>query len=267
MKQIILITILYLLSISLKLPIEKVECNSLYDSIPIPPLSSPSFRTTFSVPPSAYDAPAPEDSDLSYSIPPDPDSSTNVNDISLADNDSIEFPVNFNFNPFVEKKPPKEDLKTIKMADTNVKKTCEFTDNPGLCFSSLTPFLKAEKTEEKTDTYSLLEMQVKATEKATQIVIALAVKLGKEEGDKGAVKDCKEMYDDALDNLQKAVEALLTKDIGTVNTMLSAVISDFHTCDEGYKEGGNSSPLAEYGNKLSELVSNCLATVALIKGE
>ena len=263
MKQIILITILYLLSISLKSPIQKVECNSLYDSIPIPPVSSPSLRTTFSIPPSTYDAPAPEDSDLLYSISPD----SSTNDVSPADNDSIEFPVNFNFNPFVEKKPPKEDLKTIKMANTNVKKTCEFTDNPGLCFSSLTPFLKAEKTEEKTDTYSLLEMQVKATEKATQIAIALAVKIGKEEGDKGAVKDCKEMYDDALDNLQKAVEALLTKDIGTVNTMLSAVISDFHTCDEGYKEGGNSSPLAEYGNKLSELVSNCLATVALIKGE
>ena len=42
--------------------------------------------------------------------------------------------------------------------------------------------------------------------------------------------DCKDSYNDALDNYMSAMDA---RDVGTVNSMLSAAITDFSDCDDG----------------------------------
>lgn len=78
-----------------------------------------------------------------------------------------------------------------------------------------------------------------------------------------AIMDCKDMYSDALDGLQSAMDAIPNKDVGTINSMLSGVISDAVACDDGFE--GQKSPFGDYNDKLRKMGSNCLAIASLIK--
>ncbi|XP_021730493.1 pectinesterase inhibitor 6-like [Chenopodium quinoa] len=248
--------------------IYQVQCRSLSETISLisPPTSLET--TAFVIPPSPSpsNAAAPYN-DPSYALSP---SSTPIA-MQDADGDPIDLPITF--NPFDLNHDQQEESSTTTNTAVNnpdVKKTCDATDNPDLCISSLKPFLMHNNNDgsKKTDTFSLLGMQVKATQQATQLALALSTKkLGQTDNDMDVLRDCREMYDNALDNLDKVIKALESKDIGTINSMLSATISDFGTCDDGVKESGGTSPLVGYGNKLTELVSNCLATVSLIKDD
>lgn len=79
------------------------------------------------------------------------------------------------------------------------------------------------------------------------------------------LRDCEENYRDALDNLQSAMDAISTRDIGTINSMLSAAISDFSTCEDGFAEiSFGRSPMAAIDENLTKMVSNSLAVASLI---
>jgi len=77
--------------------------------------------------------------------------------------------------------------------------------------------------------------------------------------------DCQELYDDAVVNLEDAVNAVKSSDIATVNTNLSAAMTDYSTCNDGFEESGEPNPLAYVADKLTKMVSNCLAISTLIK--
>lgn len=74
-------------------------------------------------------------------------------------------------------------------------------------------------------------------------------------------KDCKDSYDDALYNFQNAMDAG-SGDLGTTNTMLSAVITDIGDCEDAFQ--GQTCPLASYSEKVTKMASNCLAIASLI---
>ncbi|XP_021852289.1 pectinesterase inhibitor 10 [Spinacia oleracea] len=270
MQPLMKLTFLSLIIFSSNSIINQVQCTraSLEKLIPksLPPL--PISTNIFVIPPSSSpsDTAAAPYNDPPYSFSP---SSAPIS-MQDSDGDPKDLPATFKglFNPFNLKnnQQGQSSWATSLFENPDVKKTCGSTDNPELCLSSLKQFLGQGNGDKKTDTFSLLEMQVKATLQATELALGLSGKKpAQSDNDKDTVKDCKEMYADAKDNLEKVLKAIKSKDIGTINSMLSATISDFGTCDDGAEESGGTSSLVGYGSKLTKLVSNCLSTVSLIK--
>ncbi|KAK1318752.1 hypothetical protein QJS10_CPB04g00992 [Acorus calamus] len=76
---------------------------------------------------------------------------------------------------------------------------------------------------------------------------------------------CTESYDDALDNLKSATKAIADRDAGTLDSMLSAAMTDFGTCEDSFMETpGIVSPMAKYDDTLTKLASNCLVIAKLV---
>ncbi|KAF2308266.1 hypothetical protein GH714_039869 [Hevea brasiliensis] len=87
-----------------------------------------------------------------------------------------------------------------------------------------------------TDTVSVLQMAINATVQQTKLAISATEKLATASNtpDETAstLSDCKQNYEDALDDLQSAQDAIPENDIGTINTMLSAAITEYGTCND-----------------------------------
>ncbi|KAJ4955145.1 hypothetical protein NE237_011928 [Protea cynaroides] len=151
------------------------------------------------------------------------------------------------------------------VVDSAIHNICHATDYPDLCISSLKPYLNG-----KTDLITILEYEIKACKDRT---IAASAEILREIQNpntdpktKPYLKDCNELYGDALDNLQKAEDAMKINDIGTINSMLSAALSDFDTCHDGFSEiPGLQPPISGEEINLKHLASNCLAIASLIK--
>ncbi|XP_013588846.1 PREDICTED: putative uncharacterized protein DDB_G0290521 isoform X2 [Brassica oleracea var. oleracea] len=135
-----------------------------------------------------------------------------------------------------------------------IKTICGKTDNPKLCESSISPLLTAAI---KPDASSVLVLSIQASINATKAVMPTVNKV--------AAADCQELYDDAVSNLEDAINAVKESDIATVNTNLSAAMTDYGTCNDGFEETGEPNPLADVADKLHKMVSNCLAISTLIK--
>ncbi|XP_059460976.1 pectinesterase inhibitor 10 [Corylus avellana] len=138
-----------------------------------------------------------------------------------------------------------------------IKKTCDATDYPALCLSTLAPFPIG-----KTDPLSVLELAVRASIQHTTKALAKATQLAAGADSSESILDCKDIYDDALDNFENAMDAIHPRDIGTVNTMLSAALTDFDTCEDGFD---GESPFSSYDDKGTKLASICLAIASLVK--
>lgn len=100
---------------------------------------------------------------------------------------------------------------------------------------------------------------------ATKLAILLAKRMSTMPGCPSDVASilsyCKDSYEDALDNFRKAIGGLSVRDVGLMNSMLSAVITDVTDCEDDFS--GNISPLAPYAEKIVNMTSNCLAIVSI----
>ncbi|KAA8531230.1 hypothetical protein F0562_005856 [Nyssa sinensis] len=168
-------------------------------------------------------------------------------------------------NPPPSSKPSMNSYQIFKVPKTKsvdpaLKKICDSTDYSALCISSITPYLNG-----KTDTISVLEMAMKASTNQTKMAISKITKLVGSPATPpqtvSILNDCKDSYNDALENFQYAMGALPDRDIGTMNSMLSASITDYGDCEDAFAE--QTSPLADYSEKLMHMVDNCLAIVSL----
>ncbi|KAG8372878.1 hypothetical protein BUALT_Bualt12G0112900 [Buddleja alternifolia] len=145
-----------------------------------------------------------------------------------------------------------------------VKKICDSTDFPDLCLKTVIPLLR-----EKSNLESVLEITIKVGDELAKRALSLAKKLAHKPGTpprlSSILKDCKDSYDMAVENYTKTINALSMKDIGTMETMLSAVITDLGDCQDGFEEEEGDSPFANFADKLTNITSNCLALVSLMK--
>ncbi|KAK0606824.1 hypothetical protein LWI29_004830 [Acer saccharum] len=148
--------------------------------------------------------------------------------------------------------------------NSEIKHICESTDYPSLCWPYISTFYSG-----KSDATTVLEMAINATAQQIKMAQSALANLAKEpkflsdKKNSNLLDDCKEMYVDALDNLKSAMDAIPKGDIITVNIMLSAALTDFTTCADGFT--GKNSPVGGIDNKLHKLVSNCLAISSLVK--
>ena len=76
--------------------------------------------------------------------------------------------------------------------------------------------------------------------------------------------DCREQYSNALENLQRASDAIPSRDLGTVTIMLSAVVADVSTCESGFEDLKSSSFKVDSDGLVGIMASNCLAIAHLI---
>lgn len=120
----------------------------------------------------------------------------------------------------------------------------------------------------KPEPFSLLGPAIKATSAHAKVALSAATRLavapGASEDLVAALGTCTDSYNDALENLGVAMGALATKDIGTVNSMVSAVVTASEDCEDSFQFEGES-PMFDYDDKLRKLASNCLAIASLIK--
>ncbi|KAG8370516.1 hypothetical protein BUALT_Bualt14G0125000 [Buddleja alternifolia] len=148
--------------------------------------------------------------------------------------------------------------------DQKVKEICGFTDYPSLCLATVIPHL-----EGKNDVPSVLEVSINVAAKVAEHGLSLAKELFEKPGKTPELApildDCKESYIAAVDSFENTKKAFPKRDIGTMNSMLSAVITDVGDCEDGFSGVGTVSPLAKIADKLTNMTSNCLAIVAHLK--
>lgn len=205
-----------------------------------------------------------EELTLSLDKPTPDDKPTNPS--TTAPGDETTTPDDKPINPLKTLLPidePTNPLTTIKpgmLENPIVKKICESTGNPLLCFSSLGSMLP----QGPFDPVALMQNEIKACNDKAKMVLAQSEKIAADPSTAPDVSEslgyCKENYDSALMNLEEAVKGIATRDVGLMNSMLSAVISDISTCEDTFSEISTSpNPMAEMGETVSNLASNCLA--------
>lgn len=146
--------------------------------------------------------------------------------------------------------------------EPELKKICDSTDHPILCLSTIGPLVKGKVTVD-----SALDIAVRASNEFAKQGLAVVKQLAKKAGTPADVlstlKDCKDSYETAVDNFEKTLEAFAAHDIGTMRSMLSAVITFVGDCEDEFAQMQSSSPLSTYAQKLTEMTSNCLAITSL----
>ncbi|KAK3015633.1 hypothetical protein RJ639_005507 [Escallonia herrerae] len=157
----------------------------------------------------------------------------------------VSFPPSESPAPSISDLPPESPVPPSDVNPT-IREICDKTDHPGLCLSTIAPYLKG-----KADMMSVLDVAIKASIEVTRLALFMAKKVASLPGTPPDVasilKDCKGSYDDALYNFQNAMDALPARDTGTMSTMLSAVITDIGDCDDEFS--GQNNPLANYADR------------------
>ena len=141
-------------------------------------------------------------------------------------------------------------------------KICGLTDHPAECIAAIAPLLTG-----RTDPISVLKMGMQALHKSFEEATAVAAKLNKDPSSSAVVKDsldtCLESFDSGMSDLNDALIAISSHDIGKLSTMLSATITYPDTCEEAFAEQpGLDSPMKEMDRKLTTLASINLAISA-----
>ncbi|PPS09770.1 hypothetical protein GOBAR_AA10866 [Gossypium barbadense] len=124
--------------------------------------------------------------------------------------------------------PPISQSLTAASSDPQIKSLCAKTEYPDLCLTTIAPFFNG-----KTDI---------ASANATATKMAADPKYADDPKTISGLKGCYEMYDDALDNMQNAMDTIPVYDIGTIETMVSAAITDYGTYDDGFTQQPNPVP-------------------------
>ncbi|XP_022761270.1 vegetative cell wall protein gp1-like [Durio zibethinus] len=247
--------------------------SHVYTPISQPPPSPPAPRTT-----SAPVPPTPPKSQSSASSPRASKASTSLPSTSSASAPVPPMPPQETPDSSPDLSSLKSKLPTIQISlpivslnsgagskivsDPEIKSLCGKTDQPALCLATISPFFNG-----KTDLASVIGMLIKAGIEQTKQAIATAAKMAtdpKYSNPKTLSKlnDCKEIYDDALDNMQEAIEAIPLKDVGTIETMISAAISDYGTCDDGFT--GQPNPIPEGVSPMAKINENLMNIAGVI---
>ncbi|XP_034227787.1 putative pectinesterase/pectinesterase inhibitor 26 [Prunus dulcis] len=151
-------------------------------------------------------------------------------------------------------------------ADAAVENICAKTTNSALCSSTVLPNLRGNA-----DPTTVLQIEMKACLDLTKGALGQLKKTASNPStspaDVSSIKVCQEVYESAVDDINGASEAIAARDVGTLQTRLSAVITYFGTCDDAVAESpGFKLPLKEDDVvTLNKLASNCMAISTLLK--
>ncbi|CAL5184279.1 unnamed protein product [Lathyrus oleraceus] len=160
--------------------------------------------------------------------------------------------------------PPelKSQKSEAKQSSLGIEQICMHTEYPDICLATINPLLT-----QNFDMINVLEAAIKACSIQIKLTIAKVAKHAARNPEvANAVFECRDQYKNAMDNLQKAMDALPVRDLGTVTVMLSTVMADVSTCESAF-EDLKQSPHNEQSKSdglVSITVSNCLSIASLI---
>ncbi|AES65002.1 putative pectinesterase [Medicago truncatula] len=159
---------------------------------------------------------------------------------------------------------PQHPFESIKQSTLGIDQICMHTDYPDICLATIQPLISINLNFELIDVLGaaikVCTLQVKLT------ISKVAAHAAKNPEVASAVADCKEQYNSALDNLQKAADAIASRDLGTITVMLSAVMADVSTCESAFEDlkASPTSTMSSNDGLVSITVSNCLSIANLI---
>ncbi|XP_074316605.1 uncharacterized protein LOC141652891 [Silene latifolia] len=149
------------------------------------------------------------------------------------------------------------DITSTNLIDVpkKVVDACKNTDHPNECSNSVAPLLKEN---ENLGPVSILQGETKAFDHALEVA---KEDIGGEEDDNAqAISTCKQMYENAREEISKAMELASKNDKYGVNIYLSAALTYIDTCkDEIPKDMKEDSKIVQTNKLLEELASNTLA--------
>ncbi|MQM00332.1 hypothetical protein Taro_033067 [Colocasia esculenta] len=164
--------------------------------------------------------------------------------------------------------PPKEIHSTTR----TIKMLCSSTDYKSTCVSSLSKAVNSSRGS------SSSKLQPKDLIKAAVVVVTSEVAQAFSHSEliksddpkvKGAIEDCKELYNYAKDELKRTADGLgknvlqqLPKREHELKNWLSAVMSYQQTCIDGFPEGEFKTNMKKAMTKAKELTSNALAIIS-----
>ncbi|KAF0887725.1 hypothetical protein E2562_003962 [Oryza meyeriana var. granulata] len=145
-----------------------------------------------------------------------------------------------------------------------VKALCAKTDYPVVCQMTVVP---PPGAAQKLDAAGVLRLAMGAVRaKAADAKKAAAALVADPKTTplaKGALGDCVESYDDIAYSLDQADKAMAAGDKDTTGTMLDTVRTDVDTCDQGFEDREELTPvMAKQDAELAKLSSNCIAIAA-----
>ncbi|KAK9102801.1 hypothetical protein Sjap_020055 [Stephania japonica] len=142
--------------------------------------------------------------------------------------------------------------RTIAKTDTNV--------NYNFCVGSLQHVPKSQRTDlQKLGAAAMKVVEANAT--GTYLLIKKLLKKERKISRKTRLQDCLELYSDAISSMQDAVKYFESKSYDDVNVMVSGAMTDSDTCEDGFAEVGEASPLKKNDADMLKLTAIVLSIV------
>ncbi|OIV91775.1 hypothetical protein TanjilG_14354 [Lupinus angustifolius] len=143
-----------------------------------------------------------------------------------------------------------------------LEQICAKTHHPDVCIATISPLLK-----NKVDVVHVLQAAIAVTTQNVKMIISKIEKHPHVSSEvTSSLKECKEHYNKALANLQKAMTATQSKDFGSVNAMLSSVLADVSSAESKVHDLKTPAFNADnFYSLVSLTASNCLSIASLIR--
>ncbi|KAG0503815.1 hypothetical protein HPP92_003887 [Vanilla planifolia] len=157
---------------------------------------------------------------------------------------------------------------------SSIKAVCSVTRYPDSCFTSLST-AASNSSSISNDPSSLFNLSLAVASRSVSQLSSFLSTFQIPSSDKrlqAAVRDCKELFDEAVDRFTESSSTLesgkIEDRIGDLRTWLSAAVTDQETCLDGFESttGGFREKLEAAMVNSSQFTSNCLAIATGIMG-
>lgn len=121
----------------------------------------------------------------------------------------------------------------------------------------MAPFLVGQASLD--DMMVVLQASIKVAVNETNALIELATQYEARAPSPAmlaSLKGCKDDFNSALEHIQTAVDAIASRDYGTLTTYLGTAIDDYADCDAEFT---GINPFLSQNVRLGHIVDNCLA--------
>ncbi|CAM8991245.1 hypothetical protein QQ045_008750 [Rhodiola kirilowii] len=134
-------------------------------------------------------------------------------------------------------------ISIVSGEDDFIRLSCNSTLYPQLCYQVLSPYNQTIQASPSAMALTALNISLESTKTASHMVLQIskANKLSKREA--GAVADCVETVEDAVEELQQSIVAMRDLEgpefqfkVSNIQTWVSAALTDDNTCMDGIDE-------------------------------
>ncbi|XP_010491879.1 PREDICTED: uncharacterized protein LOC104769375 [Camelina sativa] len=139
-----------------------------------------------------------------------------------------------------------------QVAESRMINICSHTAYPSLCRPLVKRITNPRRATHRT---------IQALEAKTKVALAEAARF--KDGNQ-AISTCYGTFSDAIFNLASARKSIRKRDVVGTNTYLTAAVSDYGACVDGFIETGQVNAVQNVAVDLRKISSNCLTLSTLI---